>query len=62
MADQVITRYGYSVRVVGRPPDQAIVQKWGGSSWLDVKTFDTRSDDMAWHNAREHADKIFKQC
>lgn len=60
MADNIIARYGDKVRVVTRPPYSVIVQMWGGSDWRDMQTFHTISDDYAYSNAKEAAERRAK--
>lgn len=66
MADQIIGTFGTNHRVVTRPAisetsDTVFVQEWGGANWKDVLSYNTRSDDYAYTNAREYAERLAKR-
>jgi len=51
---------GQKVRVIC-PNNQVEVLHWTGSVWSVVGRYDCRSDDYAFTNAREHAERLTKQ-
>ena len=57
MAEEILKRCGDKVRVVTRPPHQVVVQEWGGADWKDVGEYHRVSDDYAFTNAYEHAER-----
>lgn len=63
MADTLLANYG-KFRVVTRPSathDSVFVQGWTGSTWKDLQSFNVMSDDYAYTNAREAAQRRQQQ-
>jgi len=50
---------GRKVRVIV-PNDQVEVLQWTGAVWSVVRSYDRMSDDYAFTNAREYAERLSK--
>lgn len=66
MADQIMRQHGKNFRVVCRPPvqqygDTVFVQKWGGSDWQDVCSYNTLSNDYAHTEANNTAVRLARR-